>query len=440
MESGETNLLRRLIAQRQWTYQAFALQYTRAAGELARRDAEPRLARLTVSEKTFRRWTGGALRTRPGPDVCRVLEALFEQPAVALFAPAEPPTRSDPDPDSASQSQVKEHIRMATHNAIRYTAMLSDGVSAEAVEVLTAEVGRLALVYSTVPLHELLGDLANVQEIAFRLLETRHRPERERDLHFVAALSSGMLAKASHDQGDPNSAMTLARAAYLAADRAGHEGLKAWVRGIQALTAYWAGWESQSLATARQAQELPGLSGTVTAWLPALEARAAARIGDRSAARSALARAETARDVVTPSDLDGFGGLLTFPTSQQTYYRAETLVLSEPAASQSLTAADEAVTAYSDPTRPDWAFGDEAGSRAHQAMARIAIGELDGGLEALEPVLALPPGQRIHGVTVCARRTVAALPPAGPSTSRTADMIRDAVEEFDRATLKTLPR
>jgi hypothetical protein len=44
------------------------------------------------------------------------------------------------------------------------------------------------------------------------------------------------------------------------------------------------------------------------------------------------------------------------------------------------------------------AFGDAAGSRCDLAVARIALGEIEGAQEAVTPVLELPADQRIRGV------------------------------------------
>lgn len=436
---GEGTRLRELVGRRQWTYQAFTMQFARAARIVADRDGEPRLARLTVSETTYRRWTAGALRTRPGADVCRVLEELFQYPVADLFAPAPVPRRAPLPADDAYRTSIRENIAVAARSALRFTALSQTGTDAEAVETLTTEAARLATLYPTAPLHEFLGDLVNLQEVTYRTLESRQRPAALSELHLVAALSTGLLAKAAHDQADPRSAMTLARAAYLAADFAGHQGLKAWVRGIQALTAYWAGWLPQAADFAASSQDA-ALTGTITAWLPALEARAHAALGDADSAHAALARAEVARDRLVPSDLDEFGGLLTFPAAQQSYYRAETLVLIDPSSSEALDAADEAVAAYSDPDDAHWAFGDEAGSRTHRALALIAGGQFDGVLEGLEPVLNLPPAQRTHGIAVCVQRTVDALPSPAPDLPRVVGQIRGAAEEFEHTTLKALSR
>ena len=435
---SEKTLLGDLVKQNQWTFQAFVAQFARAARTVADRDGESRLARLSISETTYRRWTSGAVRTRPSADVCRVLEELFARPVADLFAHLPPPlTRGIADRDENINSVIKEQIAMAARNALRFTSLSSTSLGADTLASLTAEAARLAELYPTTPLHEFLGDLVNLQEISYRLLETRHRPDAERELHLVAALATGLLAKASHDQGNAQAALTLARAAYSAADQAGHEGLKGWVRGIQALTAYWAGWTSQAADYARQAQG-PSLTGTITAWLPALEARAHAAMGDRENAMEALRRAQVARGQYETSDLDRFGGLLTFPEAQHAYYHAETLVLVDPAAPEAIAAADLAVAAYSDPTAAHWSFGDDAGSRSHQTLVRIAAGDLDGAVEAIEPVLSLPPQQRTHGITVCVRRTADALPPAGPAAPRAAGQLRAAVEEFDHTTLKAL--
>jgi hypothetical protein len=438
---GEGTRLRELVGQRQWTYQAFTIQFTRAARTVADRDGEPRLARLAVSEATFRRWTGGALRTRPGADVCRVLEELFQRPAADLFAAPPVPQRALAAPVEAFSfsNSIRENLSVAARNALRFTALSQTGADPVAIEALTGEAARLAALYPTAPLHEFLGDLVNLQEITYRLLETRQQPTAQRELHLVAALSTGLLAKASHDQADPTTAMTLARAAYLAADYAAHPGLKAWVRGIQALTAYWAGWPQQAADFAACAQE-ESLTGTITAWLPALEARAHAALGDAGSAREALERTQTAREHLVPSDLDEFGGLLTFPDAQQTYYQAEALVLADPASPEALNAATQAVAAYSDPDSPHWAFGDEAGSRTHQALALIAAGQLDGALDILEPVLNLPPAQRTHGIAVCVRRIATALPAQTADQPRLSRQIREGVEEFDHTTLRALTR
>jgi DNA-binding transcriptional regulator YiaG len=82
-------LLRVLVTRRHWRpYEVFRMRYERAARELAERDQDPRLGRLSVGRRQFERWLAGTLQTKPYPDHCRVLEFLFGLPVDELFSPA----------------------------------------------------------------------------------------------------------------------------------------------------------------------------------------------------------------------------------------------------------------------------------------------------------------------------------------------------------------
>jgi hypothetical protein len=64
--------------------------------------------------------------------------------------------------------------------------------------------------------------------------------------------------------------------------------------------------------------------GSVTAWLPALEARAWAALSNDPEAATALATALDKRSGQEPDDLDAIGGILSFPAVKQSYYAAGT--------------------------------------------------------------------------------------------------------------------
>lgn len=124
------------------------------------------------------------------------------------------------------------------------------------------------------------GDLVEAQDMALRLLEGRQRPTDTRELHLLARIASGILVEASNDLGDRHTGMTQARAAHACADNAGHDGLRAWARGLQPQTAYWGGWPHEALRYAQPgADAAEGVASTVAVWLPALAARAHAVLG-----------------------------------------------------------------------------------------------------------------------------------------------------------------
>ena len=85
----ELTLLRSLVIERHWQkFAAFEAQFSRAAAELAERQGEPRLKKVTVSRRQFERWYAGRVKTEPYPDACRVLEYMFGYPVQQLLVPA----------------------------------------------------------------------------------------------------------------------------------------------------------------------------------------------------------------------------------------------------------------------------------------------------------------------------------------------------------------
>jgi hypothetical protein len=124
------------------------------------------------------------------------------------------------------------------------TRIEASNVGAETLDQLLDDVRRLVTASQQQSLPTWLSDLVDTQNRAFELLEGRQRPEQTRDLYLVAGISCGLMALASMELGAFHDAMTQARAGYACADNAGHDGLRAWIRGLQAGHTYWASrWE-----------------------------------------------------------------------------------------------------------------------------------------------------------------------------------------------------
>lgn len=315
-------------------------------------------------------------------------------------------------------------------------------VGPETLRQLQDEVRRLAAAYPQQPLPRLFCDLVDAQDVSFRLLEGRQRPNQTRELYLLAGVTSGMLAKASHDLGDPHAAMTQARTAYVCADNADHDGLRMWVRGLQSLVAYWAGWPHEAVRYAQLGPDAATrTNGTAAVWLAALEARAWAVLGDGRAARTAIERANTAREQARPDELDQLGGLLTFTRPRQLYYAADAMVWLPGEEERAEHDAVQAVAAYENAEEAERSFSDEAGSHADLALARASRRELEGAREALRPVLDLPPERRIGGIIASAMRVHAALRGPGYGGLPAAREAQEEIEAFCQApAAAALPR
>jgi hypothetical protein len=468
-------LLKALVVRHHWqVYRTFCVQFDNAASELADIQNDPQLRSLSISQSTFERWVRGDVHTRPRPDQCRVLEHLFKYPVDQLLAPETVPistptaglvpalpavrdfrtmaesamwsprhsdreTVFNPDFETID---IGKQVKMAASRARRF-AELAEGstIGPETLAQLHDDVRRLATAYPRLPLPTFFNDLVEVQDSAFRLLESgRQRPNQARDLYLLAGISSGMLAKASHDLGDPHAAMAQARTAFVCADNADHNGLRAWIRGLQSLITYWAGQPQDAVHFAQSGNSVRGeFGGTAAVWLHSLEARANAALGDDESASRAMSAAEDARDEVAENDLDSFGGILAFPRVRQLYYAADTAVRMASSTVNAEDQAQEAVTAYQQ-AEDDWAFGDQAGSHTALALARIQNNQLDGVQDALQIVLDLPVEQRVNGIVASVQQVHTALCTARWASTPAARVMRGEIEAFTQLPLRALPR
>ncbi|WP_331743762.1 hypothetical protein OH809_43805 (plasmid) [Streptomyces sp. NBC_00873] len=416
-------LLRYLLDQRELRdHAAFLPHFKQAAGELAEFEGNPAIATLAPAKATFEGWYYG--NRRPQRESRRVLVRLLgysidqlwtEVPdgAVPAFPTLIGTSRAEGQAGPGlTMHEMKRTGAMAARRAMDFALGAErNQVGDEALGFLQDEVARIVELYPRIPLAEIWDDLANAQEDTFRILEGgRARPSQLRDLNFMATVLSFLMAKGSHDMGESKVALQQARVAAFCAKEAEHTGLMALVDGLKSLISYWAGRPEDALHYAQQgATRAPNLRGTVSVWLPGLEARAAALLGDEEAVRAANQKSEVLREQVVPDDLDALGGLLTYPELKQLYYMVESEVLLGHGDSQLAARAEEAVRGFSDREQSHWAFGDLAGSQCNLALVRLYAEDLDGAATAIRPVLDLTPGLRNNGIVRSAERVRYAL-------------------------------
>lgn len=337
-----------------------------------------------------------------------------------------------------SPTVFRKLIEMAAKRArsFAFTAGQTD-LTTDVMEQVHADVQNLATDYPQRPLSELLPDLITTQDTIYTLLEQQRRPAQARQLYFLAGVTGGLLAKASHDLADPHAALTQARTAFVCADQADHNGLRSWIRGIQSLVSYWAGRTRESVRYAQSGAEFAAVNSS-SVWLPMNEARAHAALGNATAARAAIERAERAWDLVQEDEVDELGGLCLFGRTRQIYYAAEALSWLPSQSSLATDYATRAVAAYEDSSSPEWAFGDQAGAHSALAITRIQMGELEGAAEAVAPVLSLAPEQRINGIVNATQRVHRAL--RDSPLAEDGSSLQEQIEAFTRTQLKSLPR
>jgi hypothetical protein len=415
-------LLELLLRDQDRTYDESADWFHRIASDMGERS--------TITARHLRRLASGERRGTT-PSTRRVLQEMFGHPIGALLAaPGSPAVPSGGVCRTLGRADTteKEILQMAALRARKFTSGASaSNVTGEGIDQLHDDVALLTVAYQQRPISEFLAFLAETQDILFGLLEGRQPPLHTRRLLLLTGVTSGLLAKVSHDLGDPHTALTQSRTAFLCADNADHNGLRAWIRGLQSLITYWAGRPAESVRYAQQGAEYRA-TGTTSAWLPVSEARAWAAMGNADAASAAIHRASDAREKVQPDDVDELGGLCTFSHPRQLYYASDALAWIPAQCAAAERYAVEALAAYADTESAGWAFGDAAGAATSLAVARIARHEIEGASDAMRPVLALPPEQRIHGIVQSVNRVHHAAGAVGADSARSA--LREEIESF----------
>ncbi|MCH7229982.1 hypothetical protein L0U85_03780 [Glycomyces sp. L485] len=393
-------------------------------------------ARATMSPRHLMRIAAGECGA--SPQVRRVLQKMFGRPAEDLLVPMEPdlPIVHSPGIDRSPVS-VEEQVMSAAKRARRFTMSHEAGPTTVVVDQLMDDLAAIARDYQVKPIGEILPSLTQLQDDAFTLVETKKlRPQFARDLYLVAGVTTGLLAKASHDLAKPNAAVTQARAAYLCAEQADHDGLRAWIHGLQALVCYWAGRHTYALQHTRHGATFAKRSGgTSVVWLYAAEARSMAALGDFSGAEETILQAQDAREGVEGDDLDNLGGICTFGLPRQQYYAADALAWSPAAADQAKSHAIESLESHRK-LGENYAFSDASGAAADLAIAHInsASPDLDGALTAIQPVLDLAPGQRINGIVHSLDRVSESIRRSELANETQAHEIIEAVEDFSAVT------
>jgi len=383
-------VLELMVQERHWTHQNFCIEYRRAATKLG--------LSASVTPQHVSRWLAGKLKGLPYPAQRRVLESMFGVDATALFAaPTSDLERYGANVPGEASHSPEEVIAMAASESARFGQFVEQtNLGPHTLEQFEADLRRIATTYPNRPVYPMFVELRELRNRAFELLEGRQRPNQARDLYLVTGLLCGVLANASFDLGNLAAAETQSRTAFLCAELAGHNGLKAWLRGMQSLLAYWDDRPQTAVEFAIDGWRYVPETGTARVRLAALEARARARLRDSSGVQAALRRAEEARAAVAGPDDPG--GMMAFPEAKQMQYAATSYLWLGDGHREAERSAADAVRAYQEDPPEQRRIGELSMARLDLAVARLAEHELEGTAEQIYEVFEVGAKRRIECV------------------------------------------
>lgn len=449
--------LRRQREDRGWTRSELARQLIKAAR--ARGDTSVPGAG-NISHNIYR-WERGAVAPseRYRLYYCGAFGIPFGQFGVPGMVDTDPGTaaasayRGLPSPDLAppdtGASAIRREVLMAAHEGSEHAERAEQrGIGEATLEQFRADVTQLSLAYLTGEPFGLFMEMRRVRNRILEALGRRQWPRDSAELYLLAGCLSALMAAAATNLGYPQAAGELTRAGRAYATIIDHRPLMARLRLCAAYAAYWGGRPEQSASLARSGLEYLA-DGQGAAQLHLFVGLASARLGDAGAARQAIAAARAARDRDHRDELLEIGGEFGFSRATQSYYAG--FVLSEAGLSGAgLSAAGLAEAAGElEHAAGLYAAGPGPGeqhsrkcqmlARTDLAIVRLRAGALDAAVTALEPVLALPPGERtaVEGQRLAVVRAELARPAyRGSAQARGLD---EQVAGFGPAELGCLP-
>lgn len=325
-----------------------------------------------------------------------------------------------------SRQAVAEDARDAARTA---RMIASSGTTNEAVEQFDSEIRRIAAAYISRPLVDVFGEIRELRQEVFRLLDSNRIPNQLRDLYLHASRLGGLQAHVSLDLGDYRAADIHAQTAWLYAKLAGHQDMLGWIKALQSLIAYWDDRLEDAVERAREGA-LFRPRGTTGARLASLEARACAARGDEQGTLTALDVAESARADAT---MDEYSGVFTFPAAKQSVYAGTTLLTlksSPTLAKQAIGKSQFALDVYQAAAPADRSAGDIFAARLDLAGAHMVLGDLDATQSFLVPVLAAPQVRRTASIVKRARDIGDRLSSTKYLTTARAKGLRNEIREF----------
>ncbi|MFF0636285.1 hypothetical protein ACFYTS_27680 [Nocardia sp. NPDC004151] len=291
-------------------------------------------------------------------------------------------------------------LRDAVLGAARESASLSNVVDRRAVEPTTMSectdtLHRLATDYVLCPdLDRIFVELTVLRDRLAAVIQRARRITDLQELYVLLAASCALLASVSHDLAEPHAAMIQTDSAATFAKLAGHRSLENWVYCTRAMIASW--WEppARVLKEAGKAVTPRGISHV---RLSGLVARAHSQVGNRREAVAAMDAARRERDRLPEHEsLTDLGPVFGFSSARQHYYDATTYArLGEWKRAKS--EAETVISLYTPTSTQTWSATLTL-AQVTLARADLHLTGPDAALAHLEPVLAIPVGQRIPQV------------------------------------------
>jgi transcriptional regulator with XRE-family HTH domain/tetratricopeptide (TPR) repeat protein len=335
---------------------------------------------------------------------------------------------------SSADISVPTLIEASTADAAQITMSAGrEVINPLAIEQLYEEVCRLSVDYigSTMEANrQILQRATDLRQDLKELIATGYRkPSQTADIYLMIGILSGICAYSCLDFNRPDEAVTQARTSFMMGDLIGHDGLRAWASGTRSLIARFQERYPEALRYAREGIQY-ATTGTALVRLRCGEGQTLAHMGNAADSIKFLNLAKEAREHVSSPDIAS--GLFIFSEAKQTYYTGSSLqwLPGEKNAKSAQTESARAIQMFESAGSESRSPGDVLLARIYLGNSRLTLGEIEGSMDALRPVLDLPLSSRSSWQKKRMRQIVTKLDKANFSDSLLAISARDEISSF----------
>jgi hypothetical protein len=365
------------------------------------------------------------------PDAARILLGLAPRTTTDEASPARGSHHRSPrSTGRLGNSPDTDGVAAAASEASADWLRLASECDPRSLEWLHAESLEIAHAANR-PVPEAFSAARTVRREALAVAQNTHRPELLSELYVISGQATALMASSAFDLNRWDESDALAKCAASYAAMAGHASLQAWTLGLLASLANWRRETDIALNHFHRGMSIAP-PGAPRIRLRYIAARSYALLGDHASVAEVLKAAQHDQD-----DADRHPDSLTIDTGGEfTFGRARAdacaaaawLDLGQgPEAFQAASSALATLNSLPPTRRP---LSQINGARIDMATACMLSRDLDGGAEALEPLLAQPAELRNVSLTGRLSRTRAVLLSPAWAKNTQARQLADTIGEW----------
>ncbi|WP_327411258.1 hypothetical protein OG458_41725 (plasmid) [Streptomyces sp. NBC_01281] len=296
MSTTNTTRFAYILRQNGWdSYQKFAIRWEDAAKRAAEKENDPKLAKVTVAQTTYKRWMGqkGGIQTVPRPQAYIVMQHMFKMSPERLLETVDADLLALAD----DSSQEMDHGGLTEFDSpvtilSRVQRATSSNVDTPVISMVTQAIGSIVDRYEDLGPQHLAGETRVIRDMLEGVLSGHQPPRVRAELFRLSSQASGLLGYMAVNAGASFEVVdAYCTEAEVLAREVGEVSMEMWASGTRSLGLYYQQRYADADDAASAGIALDPCNAQAIRLFVNGRSRALARLGDRRGAEAAIGQA-----------------------------------------------------------------------------------------------------------------------------------------------------